>query len=356
MKLFGRNKNSRSIKVESFSKIERQRILEGRFIPAVINNGGSHFFINLEVFEDGLIDCWEMVDLDLFKGKLNSGWVSPLIPNGKELSIHHLGSWKVKNGHWLFSKDSYYQHILSVIKDLNPELTNLYNCHGKTTKKVGKVNVSILGTANGKPYRKEEENNYFSKKHRGDNFHAFIKNNESEFLLVNINVFSDSSLQVSAVEKPETLTVEEFKEQIEQGRITTNVPVNSNVKIYGLGECTVGECLYSADINQKLNEINDIIAELNGNKTSSQICKEIYDEYCANPTVKLRDSLKIAYENIPEHLRTYVLGDMDVKDIPVKMIIYGDKEIENWSHYQVSKQEGYELPHLNVPKPNDENV
>lgn len=327
MNLFKKNKKSESINIESFSKIERKRILNGRFIPAVINNGGSHFFINLEVFEDGLIDCWGMVDLDLFKGKLNSGWVTPQIPNGKQLSIHHLGNWEVLKGDWLFTRDSYYEHVHSVIKDLNPELTNLYNCFGKTTKKVGKMNVALLKLANGKPYRKKDDEDYFSPKYKGDNFHAFIKENEKEYQLVNINVFSDSSIQISSIKEPEILTIEEFKKQIELGRITTKVPESSKVKIYGLGECTVGECFYSADINQKVNEIGDIIADLNGDKTSSQICYEIYDEYCANPSDKLRESLKVAYENIPEHLRVYVLGDMDLKDNPIKTIIYGKNEM-----------------------------
>ena len=168
MNLFGKNK--KAVKISSFQKIERKRVLKGRFIPAVINNGGSHFFINLPVYEDGLIDCWEMVDLDLFKAKLNSGWVSPIIPNGKALSIHHLGSWEVKSGTWLFDKDSFYQHVKNVLIDLNPDLTNLYNCHGTTSKRVGKVNASIFGISKGVPVRKEDEASYFTKEFQRRSF------------------------------------------------------------------------------------------------------------------------------------------------------------------------------------------
>ena len=145
---------SKTLIINSFPKIDRKRIIEGRFVPGVINNGGSYFFINLQVFEDGLVDCWEMVDLDMFRTKLNSGWVSTIIPNGKRLSIHHLGSWTVENGNWIFDKDSYFKHIKAVIKDLNPEFTNLYNYFGSTTKKNGKVNVLTLRMTNGKPIRK----------------------------------------------------------------------------------------------------------------------------------------------------------------------------------------------------------
>lgn len=33
-----------------------------------------------------------------------------------------------------------------------------------------------------------------------------------------------------------------------------------------------------------------------------------------------------AYENVPEHKRTYLLHDMDLKDTPIRMAIYGDHE------------------------------
>ena len=354
MKLFGRNKKEKNLKFESFPKIERTRVLQGRFVPGVINNGGSHFFINLQVFEDGLVDCWEMIDLELFKKKLNSGWVSPKIPDGKQLSIHHLGSWSVKNGEWLFDKESYFDHIKEVVKDLNPELKNLYNCFGTTTKKVGKTNVSLLGMANGKPVRTEDPENYFSPKHKGDSFHGFQKIDDSNYNLININVFADSRIQISGIEKPKLVSIDEFTSLVKDGAISTEIPEDSTVHIYGFGKCTVGTCQYYANIEEKLSEINDIISQLNGDKTTSEICREVYEEYVENPTVRLKDLLKVAYENIPEHLRTYVLGDMDAKDIPVRMIIYGEQEIEKWSHYLISKEKGYELPHLNVPKPKDE--
>ena len=44
-------------------RISRTRIIEGVTVPAFIHNGGIHFFVNLQVFADGLVDCWELVDL-----------------------------------------------------------------------------------------------------------------------------------------------------------------------------------------------------------------------------------------------------------------------------------------------------
>ena len=74
----------------------------------------------------------------------------------------------------------------------------------------------------------------------------------------------------------------------------------------------------------------------------------------SEPTVANRAKLKEAYESVPEHHRMYV-GDMDTKDIAVRMVIYGEDEIESWSHRAVARSLGDEdLPTINVPKPVDE--
>jgi hypothetical protein len=66
-----------------------------------------------------------------------------------------------------------------------------------------------------------------------------------------------------------------------------------------------------------------------------------------------RAQLRTAYEAVPEQQRRYV-GDMDTKDIPVRMVIYGDDEIEGWSHRIVARAQGVTpLPSVNVPKPKE---
>jgi hypothetical protein len=55
--------------------------------------------------------------------------------------------------------------------------------------------------------------------------------------------------------------------------------------------------------------------------------------------------------SVPEHKRMYV-GDMDTKDVGVRMILFGDQEIEGWSHRAVARTQGIEpLPEIRVPKP-----
>jgi hypothetical protein len=68
-----------------------------------------------------------------------------------------------------------------------------------------------------------------------------------------------------------------------------------------------------------------------------------------NQTKDTLSVLRRSYEAVPEHLRMYC-GDMDTKDIPIRMILYGKDEIKNWSHYAVSKAEGMELPTIEIPE------
>lgn len=86
-----------------------------------------------------------------------------------------------------------------------------------------------------------------------------------------------------------------------------------------------------------------------------QKCQKAWEEYDQNPTKQTRDALKEAYEGVPEKERRFILGDMDVKDIPIRMVLYGEQEIENWSHRIVAKKEGHTpLPTITVKKPVDE--
>jgi hypothetical protein len=75
----------------TLASICRTKEIRGHEFPGIIHNA-SYFLTELQVFADGLINCWQMVDLPMFKEKLRRGWVVTSIPDGSELSIHGIGS------------------------------------------------------------------------------------------------------------------------------------------------------------------------------------------------------------------------------------------------------------------------
>lgn len=316
MRWFKKKKDMRG-----FPKIERTMKIAGRFVPGIIHNS-SYFLVDLEVFEDGLIDCWEMVDLEIFEKKVQSGWVCPAVPEGEIISIHHLGAWKIESANWIFNTQNYTEHLRNIIGELNPKFHNIHNCHGRTEKKFGKSRVSILGMAKGKPIRKENPNDYFSSTHKGESFRAFLKLSTTEYNLISVNIFSDGVIQLAGIPEPITLNITGFQDYINRDQITSDIPLHATVNIHGLGRCVFGECTYVVDISEKAKEVRDIIAKLCGDKTTSDICYEIYQSFQQDPSNENRVMLKKAYESVPDHLRIYILGDMDDRDIPIIEIIY----------------------------------
>jgi hypothetical protein len=68
---------------------ENGEIIRGKGLSAFIHNGDYYETI-IGVFEDGTIDCWELVNFEEFKNKVSQGWVVTEVPKGARISCHHL--------------------------------------------------------------------------------------------------------------------------------------------------------------------------------------------------------------------------------------------------------------------------
>jgi hypothetical protein len=327
----------------SLPKTYRTKVIEGVSIPGIIRNG-AYFFVDLEVYEDGRVECWNFEDFEYFKNDVQRGWVSVNIPDGNEISIHSLGKWTINDGVWDFEKKSFIDYVWGIIQQLNPNLSNLY----RYSKKI--VNgVTIGESGKGRIYKENKRipNDPFPEKIDGQGINLFLKD-VNEYHLVRIDIYNHESIIVNRLEKPFELSLRQIEQMISEERILTELPIGAQVKILGLGTFKVEKETYSVNISDKLIEIIDTIKVLNGEPSSIELCREVYEEYVEKPSENLKAKLKEAYENIPNHERRY-LGNMDVKDTAVRMIIYGKNEIEKWSHYQAAKQMGEELPTINIP-------
>lgn len=331
-------------------KTYRKKVIEGVSIPGIIKNG-THFFVDLEVYEDGRVQCWNFEDFEHFKKDVNRGWVAINIPDGEEISIHGLGDWKISSGVWIYkSKNELIDYVWSIVQVLNPTLNNLYTY---IEKKVNGIRIGESGSGNIYKEKKRSKNDPFPEKIEGEGINLFYKDEASVTHLVRVDVYENHSIVINRLKQPLEITVIQLEKMIEEKRIFTELQLGEEVHILGLGKFINEEEIFANEISEKLLEIKDTINVLNGNPSRIDLCREIFQNYLDNPTEELKEQLKQAYENIPEHERMYV-GDMDVKDTAVRMIIYGEQEIENWTHYQVAKQRGENLPQINVPKPKKE--
>ena len=178
----------------------------------------------------------------------------------------------------------------------------------------------------------------------GVSLSAFIHNGGTYFF-TGIKVYKDGMIDCW-----ELVSFDRFIKKVRQGWVVTTIPEGAEVSLSGLIAFKAGEVMNFVKEEEFVKEVADEIERLNGRTTSADKCREAYKEFLEKQTEDARERLREAYESIPEHNRRYVLGDQDVKDIPVRMIIYGEDEIENWSHRIASRKLGLKpLPTIKVP-------
>ncbi|MHA6529351.1 DUF7638 domain-containing protein [Paenibacillus sp. BAC0078] len=300
--------------------IRRTRTIEGASIPGIINNGGHYFYINVDVYEDGMTNCWELVDLQGLKSKLESTWLSPKVPVGNQLSIHGLGAYIVEEASWEFNEKSYYEHIEKTIRLLNPEFLNIYEISNQEYE---------LQTARKVKHNSKSSDYYVAKELfyqtvEGNGFPIFMKY-EGENYLVNVMVYKDGRVVIYNLPNEIESKLKEVSELFVNGTFFTAFDASMPIRIMDLGDVSLSQPVYSSEVEEKLKELYDIHKKLNGGKSTLEECRAAYYLYLENPNDFYRKNLKTKYELVPEHERMY-LGDMDSKDWDYQRIIYRPNE------------------------------
>lgn len=300
-------------------KISRQKTVEGTRVPGIIKNF-QYFYINVDVYEDGMVNCWELVDLDGLKEKLSINWLLPQVPVGENISIHGLGCYKIKSAIWRYDSKSYYKYINNIIKKLNPKLTNIYRISKEEKKLLEERKIKYSPEAR----EMYVNNNLFYKTIDGKGLTIFINHNGRNHL-VNLVVYKDGKVSCYNSEFEIDYKLEDMKELFNNGTFFTSFNNPTSIVLDSLGEVVLSEILFSADINEKYKELIDNYERLNGNETSLEKCRDAYHEYLEYPTEDGRARLRELYELVPKHERMY-LGDMDSRDTDYVRIIYRPNE------------------------------
>jgi len=117
--------------------------------------------------------------------------------------------------------------------------------------------------------------------------------------------------------------LEGIEELMKIGILRTEIEEKERVYIPEIASFIACDVLPIAKETEVLNEIADIIRELNGKPTTSDLCLSAYRRYLDAPTEENRLQLKSAYELMPKHLDCWLLG-FDEKDVPIRKAIYGE--------------------------------
>jgi len=103
--------------------------IEGTARPVFIRNGDTYFLTELRVFADGVIDCWDWVDLDGLREKLRTGWVATSLPPGARASAHHLASWRFSEPQMWVTAEQLLGEVADDIDTLNGRPDSTRRCH-----------------------------------------------------------------------------------------------------------------------------------------------------------------------------------------------------------------------------------
>lgn len=321
---------------------------DGVAIPGFIRNG-TYFFTELEVFADGIFECWGAVDQDFLARKFKEGWISATVPSGAKFSIHDVIQGKVVSGSWTHDNRTLHESLLDSLHILNPSMEGLVDFEGEDVEVRNGVRYAKIGFTEGAPLRQSRDS---KTDQPSKSRFAFVRENGRVFL-TSLRIYADGGIDVHPVFGQErVIGIEEFEQVVESGDISVTVPNGTVIEIDQLGRFEVSDVWsYVERSSDFVQEVAEIAGELKGEPDSLTKCRDAYQQYLNEPTTQKREQLKTAYESVPEHHRMYI-GDMDTKDIAVRMIIYGEDEIEGWSHRAVARSLGEdELPTIDVPKP-----
>ena len=97
---------------------ESDRDIEGKVLYAIIQNF-RFYLAEIKVYADGLIDCWELVDLPTFKTMLQSGKIRISLPPNSKLYIDNLGEFEVTQFNSFKTNEDFVKEIEDTILELN---------------------------------------------------------------------------------------------------------------------------------------------------------------------------------------------------------------------------------------------
>ncbi|QDV53189.1 DUF7639 domain-containing protein [Gimesia fumaroli] len=117
--------------------------------------------------------------------------------------------------------------------------------------------------------------------------------------------------------KQQRLSFSEFSSLFEKGKITASPPEEGVLNIPDLMWAEFSNALFQDHNEDFLLEIQDELSMLQGKPGAVELCKQAFCIYQKEPTPDKKQALRVAYDNVPEHLRCW-LGSFDIKDSEIR--------------------------------------
>lgn len=152
--------------------------------------------------------------------------------------------------------------------------------------------------------------------------HVFTRNGDT-YLLTDLVVYADGAIDSGTG----TLTdLDGLREQLRWGPISASLQGGARVGEQDASARHIATWRFTEphawiDADMLVGEVADEIDRLNSRPDSTDRCLLAVQAYLAEMTEENRLAVRDRYLAIPEHLRTYALGDLDHNDAPLRTLI-----------------------------------
>ena len=299
------------------NNVYRKERVEGRSFFGIIKNG-SYFLSNLAIYEDGIVSAWDKFDIYQFEKALEKKWVVSFIEDNEELNIRGIGDFEILESQWMH-KDDYYKYIKSILKEMNPEMQNIYKTTQREIEKWEKLKVSFLALPI--DFKMKKEFGYDLS--NGKSYFIFRKSSHyssnKEIFLTYYTIYDDET--ISIYNDNNIYNFDNIKNMFDKNELVLYPKEDDTIIIENLAKLKLKPTLKYTNKKEKLKEIEENIKEISGKENAFDYAIKCYHNYLVYPSDYNRELLKEAYEKLPNHERIF-LGDMDNKDSDFRRIIY----------------------------------
>lgn len=232
------------MRFDDLTRRQAIRVIDGVSFPIFIRNG-DYYLSSLMVFEDGLIDCWQTLDLPLFEEALINGLVCCTIPRGEMVSVHPFGEFEVLQADWNMGEDALLAYVQELIARMNPEKRNLYDMHGSASEQRGGSGPFFeKQTRRGSKSWLPGEDDWFDERSLGKTFwtyqHILDGDKAGNIEIAEVSIFDNDSITVAGARGSRLISFEGFKQEAKSGLF--DFPnEGSRLVIKGLGSFVCGE-------------------------------------------------------------------------------------------------------------------
>ena len=299
------------------NNVYRKERVEGRSFFGIIKNG-SYFLSNLAIYEDGIVSAWKKFDIYQFEKALEKKWVVSFVENNEKLNIHGVGDFEILESQWLHKND-YYEYVKSILKDMNPEMQNIYKTTQREIEKWENLKVSFMAS----PIDFKMKGQFGYDLSDGKSYFIFRKSfnypSSKEVFLICYTIYDDETISIYNDEK--VYSFDDMKNMFDKDELLLYPKEDDTIIIENLAKLKLKPVIKYTNKKEKLKEIEENIKEISGKENAFDYAVRCYHDYLVYPSDYNRKLLKEAYEKVPEHERMF-LGDMDDKDIDFRRIIY----------------------------------